>query len=288
MDKQITREQLSAAGVQYGHQTQRWNPKMAPYIYSSKTKNHVIDLEKTMIQLESAQKLLNRIGTKGNKVLFVGTRKSAKLAVKEAALRSGNFYVNQRWLGGTLTNLKTILIRIKALWKIEEEEKNGQLALRTKKEQILVLKEKAKLEKSLGGIKQMRQLPAALVVIDPKSDEIAVKEAVKLRIPVIALCDTNVDPDMVSLPIPGNDDLSESVNIIVNALVDAYAEGAKLTMPESVLKTVMVKRERPVFEGSNGERPPYRREFKPRDSKDFKPREFKDFKPRIPKIEESK
>ncbi|PPE06775.1 30S ribosomal protein S2 [Mesoplasma corruscae] len=264
MDKQITREQLSAAGVQYGHQTQRWNPKMAPYIYSSKSKNHIIDLEKTMIQLESAQKLLSRVGAKGDKVLFVGTRKSAKLAVKEAALRSGNFYVNQRWLGGTLTNLKTILIRIKALWKIEEEEKNGQLALRTKKEQILVLKEKAKLEKSLGGIKQMRQLPAVMVVIDPKSDEIAVKEAMKLKIPVIALCDTNVDPDAVSLAIPGNDDLSESVNVIVNALVDAYAEGAKLNMPESVLKTIMVKREKPDF--LNGEKPPFKREFKPRTS----------------------
>ncbi|AAT75919.1 30S ribosomal protein S2 [Mesoplasma florum L1] len=247
--KEVTRDELSAAGVQYGHQTKRWNPKMAPFIYGSKSKNHVIDLEKTLIQLRQAEKLVQSIGAKGEKVLFVGTRRSAKLAVKEAALRSGNYYVNQRWLGGTLTNFKTIVKRIKALWEIEESEKNGQLALRTKKEQILILKEKANLEKSLGGIKQMRKLPAALIVVDPKSDEIAVKEAIKLNIPVIGLCDTNVDPDIVTLPIPANDDLQESVNIMINALVDAFADGANLKLAPSVLKTVVVKRER--TEGEN-------------------------------------
>lgn len=247
--KEVTRDKLSAAGVQYGHQSKRWNPKMAPFIYGSKSKNHVIDLEKTLIQLRQADKLLQSIGAKGEKVLFVGTRRSAKLAVKEAALRSGNFYVNQRWLGGTLTNFKTIVKRIKALWEIEESEKNGQLALRTKKEQILILKEKANLEKSLGGIKQMRKLPAALIVVDPKSDEIAVKEAIKLNIPVIGLCDTNVDPDIVTLPIPANDDLQESVNIMINALTDAFADGANLKMAPSVLKTIVVKRER--TEGEN-------------------------------------
>ncbi|WP_434336467.1 30S ribosomal protein S2 [Mycoplasma capricolum] len=243
MSREITREELSAAGVQYGHQTKRWNPKMKSYIYGVKNKNHIIDLEKTITHLNAAQKLLEFLGSKQQKILFVGTKRSGKNAVKEAALRSGNFYINNRWLGGTLTNLKTILIRIKALWEIEEEEKKGRLSLRTKKEQIKILKEKAKLEKALGGIKQMHKLPAAIVVVDPKGDEIAVKEAKKLNIPVIAICDTNADPDMVDYVIPGNDDLQESVNLIINILVEAYAEGAQIKMNPSVLRTVAPKRE---------------------------------------------
>ncbi|ACU78346.1 30S ribosomal protein S2 [Mycoplasma mycoides] len=243
MSREITREELSAAGVQYGHQTKRWNPKMKSYIYGVKNKNHIIDLEKTITHLNTAQKLLETLGSKQQKILFVGTKRSGKNAVKEAALRSGNFYINNRWLGGTLTNLKTILIRIKALWEIEEEEKKGRLSLRTKKEQIKILKEKAKLEKALGGIKQMHKLPAAIVVVDPKGDEIAVKEAKKLNIPVIAICDTNADPDMIDYVIPGNDDLQESVNLIINILVEAYAEGAQIKMNPSVLKTVAPKRE---------------------------------------------
>ncbi|WP_026389676.1 30S ribosomal protein S2 [[Acholeplasma] multilocale] len=254
MAKELTREELWEAGVQYGHQTKRWNPKMAPYIYGTKNKNHIIDLQKTMVQLEEARKVMAAIGAKNEKVLFVGTKRSAKNAVAEAALRSGNFFVNQRWLGGTLTNLKTILVRIKHLWQIEEEEKNGKLALRTKKEQILILKEKAKLEKTLGGIKQMHKLPAALFVVDPKTDEIAVKEARKLGIKVIAICDTNVDPDMVDLVIPANDDLQESVNIIVNNMVDAYADAAQIKMPESKLKTVAPKKEYRENTNNNGER----------------------------------
>lgn len=253
--KQLTRDELWAAGVQFGHQTKRWNPKMAPFIYGVKNKNHIIDLQKTMTQLEIATELLFKMGEKGNKILFVGTKRSAKNAVKEAALRSANFYVNQRWLGGTLTNIKTILIGIKALWKIEEEEENGKLALRTKKEQILIMKEKAKLEKNIGGIKQMNKLPSLLIVVDPKTDEIAVKEAIKLNIPVIALCDTNVDPDMVSIAIPANDDLPESVNIIINNLVEAYAEGAGLTMPASVLKVVAPKKEYPENRTDGENRP---------------------------------
>ncbi|ADK69528.1 30S ribosomal protein S2 [Mycoplasma mycoides subsp. mycoides] len=243
MSREITREELSAAGVQYGHQTKRWNPKMKSYIYGVKNKNHIIDLEKTITHLNTAQKLLETLGSKQQKILFVGTKRSGKNAVKEAALRSGNFYINNRWLGGTLTNLKTILIRIKALWEIEEEEKKGRLSLRTKKEQIKILKEKTKLEKALGGIKQMHKLPAAIVVVDPKGDEIAVKEAKKLNIPVIAICDTNADPDMIDYVIPGNDDLQESVNLIINILVEAYAEGAQIKMNPSVLKTVVPKRE---------------------------------------------
>lgn len=243
MAKEITRDELSQAGVQYGHQTKRWNPKMAPYIFGSKNKNHVIDLGKTLSQLEVATNIVANVAKKDGKILFVGTKKTAKLAVKEAAMRSGNFYVNNRWLGGTLTNLKTISSRIKALWEIEKEEAEGKLALRTKKEQILILKEKDKLENSLGGIKQMRKLPNILFVVDPKEDEIAVLEARKLGIPVIAICDTNVDSDMVDVVIPGNDDIMEAINIIVNIIVDAYADAAGIKMIPSTLKTVAVKKE---------------------------------------------
>lgn len=243
MAKELTREELWDAGVQYGHQTKRWNPKMKSYIYGVKNKNHIIDLQQTMKALDDAKKVVEEIGKNEGKILFVGTKRNAKLAVKEAALRSQNFYVNTRWLGGTLTNMKTISLRIRALWNIEQEEKSGQLALRPKKEQILILKEKAKLEKNLGGIKQMHKLPQALFITDPIIDEIAVKEAKKLGIPVIAICDTNADPDLIDLVIPANDDLTESINLIVNNIVEAYAEGANLTMAPSVLRTKIVKRE---------------------------------------------
>lgn len=243
MAKQLTRDELRDAGVQYGHQTKRWNPKMAPYIYGAKSKNHIIDVQKTMEQLEKANRLIERIASKKGKILFVGTKRTAKNAVKEAALRSENFFVNERWLGGTLTNMRTISTRIKTLWNIEAEEKSGKLELRTKKEQVLILKEKDKLEKSLGGIKSMTKLPDVLFVVDPKQDEIAVLEARKLNIPVIAICDTNVDPDMVTLAIPANDDIQESINLIVNNIVETYADAAGIKMVPSVLKTVAPKKE---------------------------------------------
>lgn len=254
MAKALTRDELSQAGAQYGHQTKRWNPKMAPYIYGVKNKTHIIDLQKTLAQLALANELMQQVAKKNEKVLFVGTKRNGKLAVKEAALRTGNHYVNERWLGGTLTNMRTISSRIKALWEIEKEEANGRLVLRTKKEQILILKEKASLEKTLGGIKQMRKLPSALVVVDPKGDEIAVKEARKLKIPVIGICDTNVDPDIVDIAIPANDDVMESINIIINNLVDNYAEAANLTLVPSALKVVAPKKA-PL---EDGERQGYR------------------------------
>ncbi|ATG97263.1 30S ribosomal protein S2 [Mesoplasma lactucae] len=266
MSKELTREELWDAGVQYGHQTKRWNPKMKPYIYGVKNKNHIIDLQQTMDALTEVKKVVADMATKGGKILFVGTKRSAKPAMKEAALRSQNFYVNSRWLGGTLTNMKTISHRIKTLWNIEQEEKSGQLALRPKKEQVLILKEKAKLEKNLGGIKQMHKLPAALFVADPKTDEIAVKEARKLGIPVIAICDTNADPDLVDYVIPGNDDLMESINILTNDIVDAYAEAANIKMAPSVLRTKIVKRERTEgdnrrpYNNNRGDRKPFNRD----------------------------
>lgn len=253
MSKNLTREELSQAGIQYGHQTKRWNPKMAPYIYGTRNKSHIIDLQQTIAQLAVANELIQKLARKDGKILFVGTKRTAKLAVKEAALRSGNYYVNQRWLGGTLTNMRTISSRIKALWEIEKEEAAGRLDFRTKKEQILILKEKANLERTLGGIKQMRRLPAILFVVDPKTDEIAVKEARKLRIPVIGICDTNVDPDMVDICIPANDDIPESVNLIINNIVDNYAEAIGLAMIPSALKTVAPKKNPGEERGNYGD-----------------------------------
>lgn len=250
MAKILTRDELSQAGIQYGHQTKRWNPKMATYIYGAKNKTHIIDLQKTLSQLAIANNLVKEIAKKGEKILFVGTKRNGKLAVKEAALRSNNYFVNERWLGGTLTNRGTISLRIKTLWEIEKEEVNGRLSLRPKKEQQKILKDKAYLEKTLGGIKHMRKLPAVVIVVDPKGDEIAVKEARKLKIPVIGICDTNVDPDMVDICIPANDDLAESINIIVNNIVENYAEVAGITMIPSALKTVAPKRV-PNEDGNN-------------------------------------
>ncbi|WP_338971768.1 30S ribosomal protein S2 [Spiroplasma endosymbiont of Panorpa germanica] len=274
MSKEITREQLWEAGAQYGHQTKRWNPKMKPFIYGAKNKNHIIDLQQTLWRLEDVRKLVTNIGAKGEKIIFVGTKRSGKAAVKDAAVRSGNFFVNQRWLGGTLTNMKTISLRIKALWDIENEEKTGRLALRPKKEQVLIKKEKEKLEKTLGGIKQMHKLPAAMFVVDPKTDEIAVKEARKLRIPVIAICDTNVDPDMVDYIIPGNDDLPEAINVIVNHIVEVWADAAKVKMQPTTLKFVAPKKE--FVEGERrgrfgNDRNQNNGEFKPRPKFDRKP-----------------
>ncbi|ATX71401.1 30S ribosomal protein S2 [Spiroplasma clarkii] len=243
MAKDLTRDQLWDAGAHYGHQTKRWNPKMKPYIYGAKNKNHIIDLQQTLWRLEDVKKFVTSIGEKKGKIIFVGTKRSSKNAVKEAALRSQNFYINSRWLGGTLTNMKTISSRIKTLLDIEIEEKTGKINLRPKKEQIKIKKEKAKLEKTLGGIKHMRKLPNAMFVVDPKTDEIAVKEARKLNIPIIAICDTNVDPDMVDYIIPANDDIQESVNLITNFIVDVYADAAGLKLQPSNLKVVAQKKE---------------------------------------------
>ncbi|WP_338983069.1 30S ribosomal protein S2 [Spiroplasma endosymbiont of Othius punctulatus] len=243
MSTKVSRDDLQNAGCQYGHQTKVWNPKMKPYIYGAKNKTHIIDLHKTVEKLEEAKKYVSELGKAKQKIIFVGTKKVAQQAVKEAATRTQNFYIDSRWLGGTLTNMKTISLRIKALWDIENEIKTGKISLRPKKEQILIRKEKDKLERALGGIKFMSKLPAALFVVDPKHDEIAVKEARKLNIPVIAICDTNVDPDLVDFVIPSNDDIAESINMIVNIIVDAYAEGAGQKIAPSILKTIAPKKE---------------------------------------------
>ncbi|HIU14359.1 MAG TPA: 30S ribosomal protein S2 [Candidatus Fimiplasma intestinipullorum] len=220
----VSMKKLLEVGVHFGHQTKRWNPKMAPYIFTARNGIYIIDLQKSSKKIEEAYKAMNAIAAKGGKVLFVGTKKQAQEAVMEEAVRSGSFYVNSRWLGGTLTNFKTIQKRIKRLKELEKMESDGTFDVLPKKEVILLRKEAAKLEKNLGGIKEMRRIPNALFVVDPKVEHNAVAEARKLGIPVFGIVDTNCDPDDVDYVIPANDDAIRAVRLIVGAMADAIVE----------------------------------------------------------------
>ncbi|WP_418557740.1 30S ribosomal protein S2 [Longibaculum muris] len=220
----ISMKKLLEVGVHFGHQTKRWNPKMAPYIFTARNGIYIIDLKKSSDKIDEAYTAMMDIVAKGGKVLFVGTKKQAQEAVQMEAERSGSFYVNSRWLGGTLTNFKTIQKRIRRLKELEKMEEDGTLELFTKKEAVLMMKEKAKLEKNLGGIKEMRRLPNALFVVDPKVEHNAVAEAKILGIPVFGIVDTNCDPDEVDYVIPANDDAIRTVKLIVAAMADAVCE----------------------------------------------------------------
>ena len=220
----ISMKKLLEVGVHFGHQTKRWNPKMAPYIFTARNGIYIIDLKKSSDKIDDAYAAMMDIVAKGGKVLFVGTKKQAQEAVQMEAERSGSFYVNSRWLGGTLTNFKTIQKRIRRLKELEKMEEDGTLELFTKKEAVLMMKEKAKLEKNLGGIKEMRRLPNALFVVDPKVEHNAVAEAKILGIPVFGIVDTNCDPDEVDYVIPANDDAIRAVKLIVAAMADAVCE----------------------------------------------------------------
>ena len=211
-------------GVHFGHQTRKWNPKMKQFIYIAKNGVYIIDLAKTQAKLEVAYDALKKIAEDGGKILFVGTKKQAQATILEEALRSGSFYINQRWLGGTMTNFRTIQKSIKKLLEIEEMEANGQLAVYTKKEQAVLLQKKERLENFLGGIKGMKKLPDAIFVVDPLEEHNAVAEARKLNIPVFALIDTNADPDLVDFPIPSNDDAVRSIKLMVSVIADAILE----------------------------------------------------------------
>ena len=220
----VSMRKLLESGVHFGHQTRRWNPKMKPNIYASRNGVYIINLEKTQEQLETAYNALKDIAEKGGKVLFVGTKKQAQTCVVEEVLRSGSFFVNQRWLGGLLTNFRTIQKRVKRLVEIEEMEASGILEVYPKKEIAQIKKEKARLENFLGGIKEMKKLPNAVFVIDPKEEHNAVAEAKKLGIPVFAMVDTNCDPEMVDYPIASNDDANRSVKLITTLMADAIVE----------------------------------------------------------------
>ncbi|MEW6423626.1 MAG: 30S ribosomal protein S2 [Bacillota bacterium] len=221
----ISMKQLLEAGVHFGHQTRRWNPKMAPYIFTDRNGIYIIDLQKTVRKIEEAYNFVKELSAAGGTVLFVGTKKQAQEAVREEAERCGMFYVNQRWLGGMLTNFQTIRHRIERLLELEKMAAEGTLAVLPKKEIAGLTREKEKLEKSVGGIKGMKKLPDALFVIDPRKERIAVAEARKLGIPIVAIVDTNCDPEEIDYVIPGNDDAIRAVRLLTSKMADAVLEG---------------------------------------------------------------
>ena len=220
----VSMNYLLEAGVHFGHQRRRWNPKMREYIYTSRDDIYIIDLQKTAKKIEEAYAAMKEIAEAEGKVLFVGTKKQAQEAAEECALRTNMYFVNERWLGGTLTNFKTIRSRIKRLEQIEKKESDGTFDLLPKKEVIKIKKEYDKLNKYLRGIREMKKLPAALVIVDPRKEENAIKEARILNIPVFGVVDTNCDPDMVDYVIPGNDDAVRSVKLMLGVLTNAIAE----------------------------------------------------------------
>lgn len=238
-------KQLLEAGVHFGHQTRRWNPKMAPYIYTERNGIHIIDLQKSVGMVDAAYKAINDIVADGGTILFVGTKKQAQDSIKEEAERCGMFYVNERWLGGMLTNFKTIQSRVKRLQKIEEMSEDGTFDVLPKKEVLALKKEWDKLEKNLGGIKNMKRIPDAIFVVDPKKEKICVQEAHTLGITLIGIADTNADPEELDYIIPGNDDAIRAVKLIVSRMADAVIEA---NQGDAVDNTVDNDEEVPVEE----------------------------------------
>ncbi|HET6872489.1 MAG TPA: 30S ribosomal protein S2 [Sporolactobacillaceae bacterium] len=220
----ISMKQLLESGVHFGHQTRRWNPKMKPYIFTERNGIYIIDLQKTVKKVEEAYNYVRNLVQDGGKILFVGTKKQAQEAIESEAIRSGMYFVNQRWLGGTLTNFQTIRQRIARLKEIERMEENGTFDVLPKKEVIGLKKEQERLEKFLGGIKEMESLPDALFIVDPRKERIAIAEAHKLNIPVISIVDTNCDPDEIDVLIPGNDDAIRAVKLLTAKIADAIIE----------------------------------------------------------------
>ena len=221
----VSMKQLLEAGVHFGHQTRRWNPKMAPYIYTERNGIYIIDLQKTVKKLEEAYSFVREISANGGSVLFVGTKKQAQDAIKEEATRCGGYYVNARWLGGMLTNFRTMRTRIDRLAQLRKMEEDGTFAMLPKKEVIKHQAEIAKLEKYLGGVKEMKKLPAALFIVDPRKERNAIAEATKLNIPIVAIVDTNCDPDEIDYVIPGNDDAIRAIRLIAATMANAAIEG---------------------------------------------------------------
>ena len=227
----ISMKQLLEAGVHFGHQTRKWNPKMSKYIFNSRNDIHIINLEDTVVLIDKAYDYIKEMASQGKTILFVGTKKQAQKAIEDEAKRCGMFYINSRWLGGTLTNFKTIRSRIERLNKLNTMEKVGEFNLLPKKEVIKLKAERDKLEKNLGGIKEMTKLPDVLFVVDTKKEHIAVTEAKTLGIPVVALLDTNCDPEPIDYVIPGNDDAIRAVSLIASAMANAVIEAKEGVAP---------------------------------------------------------
>lgn len=230
----VSMKQLLEAGVHFGHQTRRWNPKMEKYIFTERNGIYIIDLQKTVKLMEHAYQFVRKLSQEGGTILFVGTKKQAQDAMREEATRCDMFYVNHRWLGGTLTNFRTIRKRIERLHELEKMEEDGTFDVLPKKEVVLLKKEQARLEKFLGGIKQMKELPDAVFIIDPRKERIAVAEARKLNIPIISIVDTNCDPDEIDYVIPGNDDAIRAVRLFTSKIADAVLEGKQGEQQSSV------------------------------------------------------
>ena len=229
----ITMKQLLEAGVHFGHQTRKWNPKMKKYIFAARHDIHIIDLEKTAKLIEEAYAFVVEQVKAGKSVLFVGTKRQAQDAIKEEAERCGQFYVNSSWLGGTLTNFKTIRSRIDYLEKLEKMEESGEFDLLPKKEVLGLKKEMSKLQENLGGIKKMRSMPGVMFIVDPHNEDIAVAEARKLHIPIVAITDTNCDPDLIDYVIPGNDDAIRAIKLISSVIANAVIEANQGETPVS-------------------------------------------------------
>ena len=221
----VSMKQLLEAGVHFGHQTRRWNPKMAPYIYTERNGIYIIDLQKTAKKLEEAYSFVRDTAANGGNILFVGTKKQAQDAIKEEAARCGGYYVNARWLGGMLTNFRTMRTRIDRLAQLRKMEADGTFAMLPKKEVIKHQAEIEKLEKYLGGVKEMKKIPAALFIVDPRKERNAIAEAHKLNIPIVAIVDTNCDPDEIDYVIPGNDDAIRAIRLIASAMASGVIEG---------------------------------------------------------------
>jgi small subunit ribosomal protein S2 len=286
----VSMKQLLESGVHFGHQTRRWNPKMDKYIYTSRSGIHIIDLQKTVVLIEEAYQKLLEIGKNGGKILFVGTKKQAQNVVKEEAIRTGQFYVTQRWLGGTLTNFKTIRKSIRKLHDIERMESDGTFDKLTKKEVINLKKEQDRLEKFLSGIKEMKTLPEAIFVVDPMKEKNAILEARKLKIPVFGIVDTNCDPDLVDVIIPANDDAIRSVKLIVSKLANAFVEATGGEIPVDPPRPERNSNYKNNNYKNNNNKKPYtkREDRKPRPQQSAKPAPVKEAKPAPAKKAEPK
>ena len=239
----IAMKQLLEAGVHFGHQTRRWNPKMAEYIFTERNGIYIIDLQKTVKKIEEAYDFIRSVAADGGEILFVGTKKQAQETIKEEAIRVGMHYVDARWLGGMLTNFKTIKKRIERLAQLHKMEEDGTFDLLPKKEVIGLKGEMEKLEKFLGGITEMKKMPAAMFIVDPRKERIAIAEAKKLNIPIVAIVDTNCDPDEVDYVIPGNDDAIRAIRLITAKMADAIIEGrqGEQSAPEAAAEEVVVE-----------------------------------------------
>ena len=258
MSVEITMRELLEAGVHFGHQARRWNPKMAPYIFTKRNGIHIIDLSKTIPLFKSAMKFVTEEVAKGADVLFVGTKKQAQAIIEEQAQRCGAYYINQRWLGGLLTNFQTVRKSVAKLKKLEKMEAEGAFEILPKKEVVKLKRQKEKLERFLRGIVDMERIPDIIYIVDTVREELAVKEANKLGIPIVAIADTNCDPDVIDYPIPGNDDAIKAINLITSKLADAILEGKALreTVGEametkSIEEELLAKAEADGVEGTN-------------------------------------